>query len=250
MAPRLGDRRWWLQALLAIVPGLAGATNIASCDIGDLYSVAIGDAVKFCVFLSTTPPRKMVFEVKVEEYAELLLQGSEQFINATTTQPMYTWVAITQKKDALPLNCASGGDMANRSSLVSCPQIYATPDRVAPLVNLVVNLREGQISSFAWDNGCVGCGPSSCMKGSNSFDMQSGVAGNSQFEQGTCGQKIGSCAGKDKVCSLKIFVTWAGTDRNGRNLVSAGLRLSKLSGATLGSLYDSMQTDYNQVVSR
>ncbi|CEL98244.1 unnamed protein product [Vitrella brassicaformis CCMP3155] len=53
--------------------------------------------------------------------------------------------------------------------------------------------------------------------------------------QGMCGQNW------DKSDNLKIFITWAGTDRKGNHARSAGLRFSRFAGYTIGSLYNSAE---------
>lgn len=227
----------------------AGA-SAPSCDFGDFHSLAVGDAMKFCVFVSTKPARKMVFHAKVEESSEFLLKGSEKLAYTNMSSSVYTWVAKSHKATAYPLDCANPTDVANRGRDVSCPQIYATSKRTALFTNLVVNLKQGEVSSFAWDNGCSGCSPDDCMEGSKKFDLQSYSAGPESFHQGTCGQQLATCAGNELSCDLKVFVTWAGTDRHGQNLLSAGTRLSKLTGPTLSSLFKTMQEGYDKALSK
>lgn len=215
------------------------------CNLGEQPPVAIGDPLLLCVFLSTHPPRKMIFRVKVEEYAELLLKGSLGLIDAEHQQfPVSTWVTMSSTDAALPLDCSHGGDADARLALASCPQIYASSTHTAPLLSLVVNLRNGVVSSFAWDNSCAGCGPDACIHSSKFFNPISGEYGGGTFEQGTCSQALLGCGWE---CDLKIFVTWAGTDKNGRHATSAGMRLSKFTGYTLSSLYERMSNNYDEV---
>lgn len=225
------------------------SASAPSCDFGEFHSLAVGDAMKFCVFVSTKPARKMVFQAKVEESSEFLLRGSEKIAYADMSSSVYTWVAKSHKATAYPLNCADKTDVANRGRNVSCPQIYATSKRTALFTNLVVNLNQGEVSSFAWDNGCSGCSPDDCMEGSKNFNLESYTAGSETFHQGTCGQQLATCAGNELSCDLKIFVTVAGTDRHGQNLLSAGTRLSKLAGPTLSSLFKTMTESYDKAVS-
>ncbi len=55
-------------------------------------------------------------------------------------------------------------------------------------------------------------------------------------EGGVCALEFDQC--KDGVCDLKVFVTWAGTDREGRNAVSAGFRFTRFAGYSVGSMYN------------
>jgi len=217
-----------------------------SCNLGEQPPLAIGDQVLLCVFLSTHPPRKIIVRVKVEEYAELLLKGSVGLIAMEHQKlPVSTWVTASSEASALPLDCSDGGaaDIDARLALASCPQIYASSAHVAPLLSLVVNLRNGVVSSFAWDNGCAGCGPDACMYSNKFLNLSTDSYGGGTFEQGTCGQGYPSCGWQ---CDLKILVTWAGTDKNGRHAISAGTRLSKFSGYSLSSLYERMSKNYDE----
>ncbi|CAK9071248.1 unnamed protein product [Durusdinium trenchii] len=276
-----------LLVLLAVCPALLRAL---SCYVEDDSAKAVGDNVWFCVFLSTNPVKKMVFQIKVEESAELVLQGSKQFALDSPSDPLYTWVANSQTGSfSGPLDCSNASEVELRGHEVSCPQIYAHSTGVAQLTNLVVNLRDGQatmsrfiqyhpvglanpfsninhfrqlaapllfgpvmlfqlfaqVSSFAWDNTCSGCSPSKCMKSSQSLTSENFTEGSEFFQQGTCGEGPDFCTGTPAACNLRVFVTWAGTDKRGRHLISAGSRLSKLQGPTLASLYDTLKEGYN-----
>lgn len=221
---------------------------LALCDVDDPAPAAIGDPVVLCIFLSTVPLKKMVFRIAVEEYAELLLRGSMKAALGEKGAPVYTWASKSHRDSARPLDCQNGSpDIAAREAGVSCPQIYASPTHIAQLTSLVINMRDGIISSFAWDNGCAGCGPEECMESAARYDLRSGNASSQMLAGGTCGIGVSTCASGDAACDLKVFVTWAGTDKNGWHLSSAGMRLSKFTGYTLGSLYRKMSSGYDSL---
>jgi len=229
------------------------------CDLNlgaSVAALAVDDPVMVCIFLSTSPPKKMIFKLIVEEYASLKLAGSKDLArggvisngrmitknNASTpTDDIHTWIARSDAAVAWPLNCNSDDDMNARGAYVSCPQIFASGSHVAHVLSLVINLRDGLISSFAWDNGCAACGPQRCMKSAVSLDRNM-IPGAEKFGRGSCGRTYVQCE-DPKACDLQILVTWAGTDKEGRHLQSAGRRLSRFSGSTIGSLYETM--DYN-----
>lgn len=231
-----------LLCFLLLVPQQAVDAAL-SCDAEDTEAKAAGDAFPLCVFLSSDPVRRMVFQIKVEESAELVLKGSDSI--ALQNNSIYAWVSRSQAGPAHPTDCSNETETASRGGNVSCPQIYANADNIAQLTNLVINLRDGRVGSFVWDNGCSGCAPSRCMAGSESYNVEDFTPGASMFKQGTCGKAREDCIGNQNACDLKIFVTWAGTDKQGRNLLSAGTRLSKLAGPTLRSLFETMQEGYN-----
>jgi len=212
--------------------------------------------VKLCVFLSSNSLRKMVFVVNVDEHANLLLKGSQKvsFSDPNYTDAVYTWVSTAQETPAYPLDCKENSDIDSRKSLASCPQVYSSTSHVAQLLNLVINMHEGEISSFAWDTGCAGCGPSRCMQSAKKLDVLRGGGFSADtsafFDRGACGQEVTRCSPDDFSCDLKLFITWAGTDRSGNHLRSAGTRLSKFTGHSLGSLYETMDDSYTSTTKR
>eukprot|EP00747_Dinoflagellata_sp_TGD_P166099 gnl/TRDRNA2_/TRDRNA2_188367_c0_seq1.p1 gnl/TRDRNA2_/TRDRNA2_188367_c0~~gnl/TRDRNA2_/TRDRNA2_188367_c0_seq1.p1 ORF type:complete len:297 (-),score=44.08 gnl/TRDRNA2_/TRDRNA2_188367_c0_seq1:98-988(-) len=240
-----------------LLASVASNSTVPVCNMGGQPPVAIGDDVMLCVFVLAPPlgSKKMVFKLKVEEHASLLLQGSERLAlgepgNLTApAQPIHAWVAASQEAPALPLDCTSPSDMDARGGIVSCPQVYASRSHISQLTNLVVNMRDGVLQSFVWDNGCDACGPARCMDSWKSLDLSTGVGGPDVFEQGTCGQEHIQCAPADVACDLNIFVTWYGTDKDGRNARSAGTRLSRFTGPTLRSVYDSTADKYSKASS-
>lgn len=225
--------------------------HMPSCDLGESAGPwAIGDTAAFCVFISTAKSQKMVFKVKVDDYSEMLLQDSSVVATVNQSAPIYTWVTSSSSQLALPLDCSSAQDMYDRGSSSTCPQVYVNSNMMAQILSLVVNMQGGTINSFAWDNSCAGCGPSSCMYSSSSFNLTDRTEGSDFFSEGTCGQGRDSCSSNSLACDLKVFLTWAGTDKNNQHLVSAGMRLSKLTGYALSSIYDMMGQGYNKVMSR
>lgn len=115
----------------------------------------------------------------------------------------------------------------------------------------MITLDHGRILYFAWDNGCQGCDTSDCMSGAKSLNS-TGLAlpGVEHFSAGTCGRRRTECITGGLACDLKVFVTWAGTDRTGRHLLSASLRFSKFTGSTLAGMYERLTGGYSSLVSR
>lgn len=216
------------------------------CDLGPQAPVSIGDRIPICVFLSTDPPKKMVFRVKVEEYAELVLQGSQALAFNSTNKPVYTWAAVSGSlNSSLPLDCGNASDVDRRSHLASCPQVYATGTHMVHLLSLVINLHDGFVHSFAWDSSCEGCGPNACIQSKKAIDLQQGTQSWDDLG-GACGAETGGC--RDGAgCDMKVFVTWAGTDKEGRHCTSAGMRMSKFTGYTLTSLYEKANQNYKSI---
>lgn len=235
---------------------LKGGVASPFCDLGETAPLSILDPLNICVFLSTNPAKKMIFRIKVEEYGSVVLAGSKKLAlegvlsqvatgaggeitkAENMTQETYTWISASTKSPALPLNCNDDADAEARGNYVSCPQIYSSPTHIATLLSLVVNLREGVIHSFAWDNGCDACGPQRCMRSALSLNTTTLVPGAELESSGSCGKSHTDCAASSEGCDLQVLITWAGTDKDGRHLQTAGRRLSKFGGATMASMYE------------
>jgi hypothetical protein len=252
-----------LGGSVSISAGTTGASTYVSpkCNLGtdDSTTYKFGEKLKLCVFLSTSPVRKMIFEVEVDQYATMMLRGS-QMRAAKEGRPVYTWVtsstqhleAKLQGDEATPLDCSTELDFKKRGNFVSCPQKYTDSDHTAVLMSLVVNLKDGKMAGFAWDNACTNCGPQRCMDISTSFDLNGTMGGRQEsyekFGIGVCGTAMAKCdQSKKSQCDMVVLVTWAGTDRDGRNLLTAGMRLSKFSGHTMKSMYETMDDHYDTI---
>jgi len=234
--------------------GVLGLST-ALCDMGEQPPVALGDPIRLCLFLSSSPVQRMIFQIKVEQYAQLSLKGSQAKALKALDHVgglVHTWAAVSSTSAAKPLDCTSRNDIDSRGHHVSCPQVYASTKHAAQVVNLVINLQEGKVSSFAWDNGCAGCASSQCMRSHKHLQENTTVdeADVQEFEQGTCGADFKGCVASGMACDLKVYVTWAGTDKHGQNALSAGMRLSKFTGATLKSLYASLDEKYKELTAK
>lgn len=217
------------------------------CSLGVSGSYSVGNQVMLCIFLSTNPVQKLIFRLKVDEFSSLMLRGSSQRSAANSSrQPVYAWVTSTMgDADATPLNCADGNDIRSRGDMTSCPQIYSSASYIATLHSLVVNFVNGKVRGFAWDNGCEDCGPQSCMRPSKFFAVNTSTPSGDTFAAGVCSKEKVKCSlDASSNCDMAIVVTWAGTDSAGKNLLSAGRRLSQFRGYTLKSMYET--ADANQ----
>lgn len=161
------------------------------------------------------------------------------------THDIHAWVSTSTSSPAFPLNCNNDADIEARGDYMSCPQIYASADHIASLLSLVVNLRDGVVHSLVWDNGCAACGPQRCMKSALGLDPVTMLPGNEKENSGSCGQTHVHCGSDKATCDLNVLVTWAGTDKNGRHLQSAGRRLSKFGGTTMASVYETVDDTVN-----
>mmetsp|Transcript_31489 Transcript_31489/g.83968 ORF Transcript_31489/g.83968 Transcript_31489/m.83968 type:complete len:252 (-) Transcript_31489:246-1001(-) len=207
-----------------------------ACDFGQQSNFVVGDSIHICVFLATSPPKKMVFRIKVDEHASLVLRDAAQF-SASDDDGLHVWMSASGDEPMYPLDC-EGSD--SREHLVSCPQIFSMADSSVIVLSAVINMADGNIQNFVWDDSCVGCASSSCLYGSKRLDNRTFVGGDALHANGVC-SKI-SCLSQDTDCDLKLFLTWAGTDADGNNALSASTRLSRFSGTSLTSALDSISS--------
>lgn len=86
-------------------------------------------------------------------------------------------------------------------------------------LSVVIILDEGKVDEVVWDSGCYACEDSNCIKGN-------------------CGIPINECQAGTNNCDFSAYVSWYGTDANGRYLLSAGQRLSQFQSVSAKSYYD------------
>lgn len=99
-------------------------------------------------------------------------------------------------------------------------------------LSVVIILEMGRVKEVIWDDGCYACGE----------DSERCVEGNCAIDADTCGR------GGNNHCDFAAYVSWYGTDRNGRYLLTAGDRLSQFSEGSAKSYYnyvrDHLDTDW------
>ena len=106
----------------------------------------------------------------------------------------------------------------------------------------VIELEEGEVKRITWDDGCHTCYPDKCeqnsvyMKDGKLTIIQPGEAIYGPYAGENCYTSASDCQ-KDKsgACDLHIYVVWTGTDKDGRVLQSANLRLSRFQSGSIKS---------------
>lgn len=133
-----------------------------------------------------------------------------------------------------------------------------------PLYTVIIGLDRGKVSYIAWDDGCFFCtasGPDCVPTAVNVNGTDTTVVSDSSLTG--CRQSLDSAysppqdncypaatipsnatSGNATVstnvttpCDLKVFVTWTGTDSNGKFLTSAGQRFSRYRSFGVANLY-------------
>ena len=169
---------------------------------------------------------------------------------------------------AWPADCSSNWETNNPivanvtplvSTISSCPYIFMTPDYSLTVMSLVINMEAGLVTSIVWDNKCISCGIGTpeCLTGYykgltlteyalNSFVL---APTGDTYLTGGCGIEQSNCTALNdgsgaNACDIKILITWSGTDRFGRNLQTAGLRVSQFAGMSFTSLWESLTSSF------
>ena len=103
-------------------------------------------------------------------------------------------------------------------------------------------MEEGNIYDIVWDNGCFDC-DNSCQEGiisTSAFNSSETQTYNNCYETEAC------TANNDvSNCDPKFYVTWFGTDKDKRQLKTAGLAMTKFKHYSVSSLYSSIKGVFN-----
>eukprot|EP00483_Globobulimina_turgida_P001596 UN01598 len=86
-------------------------------------------------------------------------------------------------------------------------------------LSVVIILDQGKVDEVLWDNGCYSCGEENCV-------------------EGNCAMSHKDCEPGTNKCDFSAYISWYGTDANGRYLLSAGQRLSQFQSVSAKSYYD------------
>ena len=99
-------------------------------------------------------------------------------------------------------------------------------------------MEKGNIYDVVWDNGCFDCN-NNCNN-----DITSNSVFNSSINQKyeNCYETIKSCTNNQtNNCDPKFYITWFGTDKDKRQLKTAGLAMTKFKHYSVSSLYSSVK---------
>ena len=94
-------------------------------------------------------------------------------------------------------------------------------------MNLVIKMEEGKIYEIIWDNGCFTCGEKNCQ---NNLISKSIKNENDTILYENCFEKCdlrNNDNKLDKKFEPKFYITWFGSDKDKRQLKTAGLAMTK-----------------------
>jgi hypothetical protein len=109
------------------------------------------------------------------------------------------------------------------------------------MFNLVIKMEEGNIYDIVWDNGCFDC-DNNCQT-----NIISQSAFNSSITQTyeNCYENEECNSNEISNCDPKFYITWFGTDKDKRQLKTAGLAMTKFKHYSVSSLYSSIKDIFN-----
>ena len=114
-----------------------------------------------------------------------------------------------------------------------------TKKKVFTIFSIVVKVKKGLITELVWDNACYGCDD----KCETDITSISEINSNKTMTYSNCYENDDKCANNG--CDPKFYITWFGTDKNGNQLKSANLALSKFKHYSINSLYDSVKNIFS-----
>ena len=110
------------------------------------------------------------------------------------------------------------------------------------MFNLVIKMDKGKIYDIVWDNGCFDC-DDSCqnnLKSYSAFNSSLSQTYENCYETEVCTLNNGMSN-----CDPKFYITWFGTDKDKRQLKTAGLAMTKFKHYSVSSLYSSIKDVFN-----
>ena len=125
--------------------------------------------------------------------------------------------------------------MALSDGLSSDEVIFRKDGMVAPIVNLVVTLADGKVSSLVWSNSCY---EDQCCDWNDCKDTS--LPTQAPGSERNC--MIIGCDSTQTSCDTQVYVTWKGVDRDGRDLVSDNFRLTGFTDFGVRSYVDAAQS--------
>jgi hypothetical protein len=127
----------------------------------------------------------------------------------------------------------SMGIMSSRKAYRITTSVNDTSGSITfPLLFAIIHVHKGKVKKITWDDNCNFCDQGLC--DFNMYTFEGTVITDTSITSKSCYIKDTTCTGNDvastnALCQLQVFVSWTGTDKNGRKFESAANRFSRLS---------------------
>ena len=189
------------------------------CEDSENYS--IGDSVPVCVVFSND--KTIAFKPTLDKYSAVEVPESYQEIKSESDQENESESDQENEPEThIEVQLKAGG--VTSSSLP-----YIRNGQVAPIMNVVFRVDEGEVTEVIWDTHCDLC-DEKCL----------------EFEgEEVCSFKKPSSTIDYKDYKLKVFMSWIGTDSDGFHLTSAGYRMSQFRKYSLYKNYEEARKSFN-----
>uniref|UniRef100_A0A7S3UNI9 Uncharacterized protein n=1 Tax=Heterosigma akashiwo TaxID=2829 RepID=A0A7S3UNI9_HETAK len=245
MAKKCVWRQHFIQWAVAICLILGYGEAFCLPEGDSAYSVAQGDEVYVCLRIGnpnwndSSSYHQLAFKVEVDEFSRIELTDS--------------WQNALASVDPLLAAYGETGEIAISIGYMesfSYQKLYRKDSNTFPLFQIVFVLDEGVVEGVTWDDGCLYCSGSSCTE--NTYEYDGSLYTSADLPGKDCYLADASCvdSATDEVldfCQLEVYLAWAGTDQDGRNLRSAERRLSAFRGGSVGSYVDRVKSSSSSV---
>lgn len=186
--------------------------------------LAQGDTTILCVHFIPFKV-KIGFQVEVDKFAVLTIR--------------HIFHVMASKDTDLAIQLANSENLSNQ-----IPYVRTSATQVYPVINLLITLDKGKISSIALEDFSSACAepviPEIINQG-NSFASENTVK--------NC--PVAFCQGAESdtgKCDFKIFLSWTGSDKDDNGLISSSERLSNFKNYNLEGIFNSiLEIDSNTV---
>ena len=228
--------------MIRLLPLLSlAATAEAACSVAGRSNPKLrrGDETYLCVVLSSsldwaedTKYVRLGFRAEVDTFARLEVRGA--------------WAPLTTSTGAHhALNGTSIGlslqSEGKRSYQRRWRDLHRGSPSTFPVLYAQVVLDRGEVTAVAWDSGCFDCEEEDAACTANEFEYDGSMAKDAAEQCSVADDKCGKGEGQvSELCRLAVYVSWTGTDKDGRNLLSQQNRLSRLERSQAVSLVSSL----------
>ena len=105
---------------------------------------------------------------------------------------------------------------------------------IAEILNLVITIKEGAITSLDWKNQCISkvCPLNNCATMSFKFKEK-------DYEDANCYIKTCKSSKETPTCDTKVYVSWVGNDNENRYCESDNFRITNLVQHSIRTYFDS-----------
>ena len=110
--------------------------------------------------------------------------------------------------------------------------IFNLNNQIAPILNLIVTIKNGYVTSLDWSNSCYDgqvCETNQCVNTSLSSPVNPVTEYNCM---------LFGCTSAMGQCDTQVYVTWVGKDRDNRTCLSDNFRISGFTDFGVKSYYD------------